>query len=546
MMNNRSRMLWYLALPALLVVACVLQPVQALAQTTSLGIDCARIQVSRLLMEDNLGAGRVLIECGIVRGGQPSTGSGAAKLPAPPNIRVSNRACTDSGSCTKSESMVSGSTKNKGKTIVVNYNDHNPAAGAFVYGGTSYSANGGATFKEIQPPPFATGHGDNLGDPIVVFNSKLNKWFAGDLVGAFSQSSDCTVDGGVSSEDGAGLWTSTDGIHWKVGACAHKGVSDDRESMWADNEPTSGTYGRMYISWNDFGNGGALSVTHSDDGVAWSSPVILDTNFIRDVQITGSPRGAARFEGKDSTVFVAGMDEGGGGNATRQNVIYKSLDGGATWAKIIMGPRYNAVGDAGCATNGYFYQVNPIIRHMGWGEPAVGPKGVVHYAFAGAGTNGDHGDIFYTRSTNNGKTWSAAKKLNTDPDAQFKEQWMPSLSATSDGKVTASWYDRRKATSACNNVGDPGCNYERVGRQSKTNGSSWLAEITISTAVIPQPAQLDSGVQQCYAGDYDYNTALSAADSSGTGTAYITWTDGRRSVGGTHVQDVDFAMVPEP
>ena len=51
---------------------------------------------------------------------------------------------------------------------------------------------------------------------------------------------------------------------------------------------------------------------------------------------------------------------------------------------------------------------------------------------------------------------------------------------------------------------------------------------------------------ECYAGDYDYNTALSAADSSGKGTAYITWTDGRRSVGGVHVQDVDFAEVPEP
>jgi hypothetical protein len=123
---------------------------------------------------------------------------------------------------------------------------------------------------------------------------------------------------------------------------------------------------------------------------------------------------------------------------------------------------------------------------------------------------------------------------------------MPSLSATSDGTVTASWYDRRKATSACNSVGDAGCNYERVGRQSKTNGVSWLADITISTSIITQPAQDDPSIVECYAGDYDYNTALSAADSSGTGTAYVTWTDGRRSVGGVHVQDVDFAKVPEP
>jgi hypothetical protein len=264
---------------------------------------------------------------------------------------------------------------------------------------------------------------------------------------------------------------------------------------------------------------------------------------MRDVQITGSPRGAKLVEGKNSTVFLASMDEGGGGTNSRQNVMYKSTNGGASWTKIVMGPRFNPPGDATC---GYFEQVNPIIRHMGWGEPAVGPDGVVHYDFAGLGTNGDHGDIFYTRSTNNGKTWSKPIKLNTDKDAPNKTQWMPSLSATSDGTVTASWYDRRKATSTCNNVGDPGCNYERVGRQSKTNGASWLADVTISSGLITQPSQDDPGVVSCYAGDYDYDTALNAADSGTSGTAYITWTDGRKKYDGVPVQSVDFAEVPEP
>ena len=531
MMNNRSRMLCYFTLPALLLAACVLQPSPASAQMTSLGIDCSQVNVSRLLMEDNLGAGRLLIECGYAPGGQPA--GGAVKSPAPPNIRVSNRACT-AGSCTKSESMVSASTKNKGQTIVVNYNDDNTAAGSLA--GTSYSTNGGLTFHEIQPPPLANGHGFNIGDPIVVFNSKLNKWFAGDLV---------TGCGG----QGIGLWTSSNGKTWATGACPHNNSGDDRESFWVDNEPTSGKYGRMYISFNDFNNsGGALSLVYSDDGNTWTGPVILNSGtFIRDVQVTGSPRGAARFEGKNSTVFVAGMDEGGGGLNTRQNLIYKSLDGGATWTTITMGPRFNPVGDRTCTEyNSYFAVVNPIWRHMGWGEPAVGPNGVVHYVYAGQGTGNDTGDIFYTRSVNNGKTWSKPIKLNTDKDGSFKTQWMPSLSANADGNITASWYDRRKATSACTSVGDPGCRYERVGRQSKTNGASFLAEVTISSAIIPEPIQGDSGIVPCYAGDYDYNTALSAADSSGTGSAYVTWTDGRRVVSGANVQDVDFAKVPEP
>ncbi|MGA8488828.1 MAG: hypothetical protein WB711_00315 [Terriglobales bacterium] len=531
MTNNGSRSLCYFALSVLLLAAWVVQPLPASAQMTSLGVDCAHIDIPSLMKADNLGAGRILIECGIVQGGHPTPGLVAHKAAAPPNIRVSNGSdCSASDDVCGSESMVAASTKNKGQTIVVNYNANYDAQSN--YSGTSYSSDGGATFKEIQPAPFENGHGENIGDPLVVFNSKLGKFFAGDLA---------TGCGGF----GIGLWTSTDGKTWKTGACAHNGGSDDRPSMWADNEPTSGTYGRMYISFNDFVNNGALDVVYSDNGTKWIGPVIVSntSTFMRDVQITGSPRGAVIASGKDATVFLASMDEGGGGNATRQNVMYRSTNGGKTWTKVIMGPRFNPPGDSSC---GYFYQVNPIIRHMGWGQPAVGPDGVVHYDFAGAGTNSDHGDIFYTRSTDNGKTWSKPAKLNTDKDAQFKTQWMPSLSATSDGTITASWYDRRKATTACNSVGDKGCNYERVGRQSKDNGASWLADVTISTGLITQPSQDDPGVVSCYAGDYDYNTALNATDSGTTGTAYITWTDGRKKFGGVPVQSVDFAQVPEP
>ncbi len=90
--------------------------------------------------------------------------------------------------------MVAASTADKGQTVVVNYNANYDNGAS--YTGTSYSTDGGATFTEIQPAPFATAHGTNSGDPIVVFNSKLGKFFAGDLV---------TGCGG----QGVGLWTST-------------------------------------------------------------------------------------------------------------------------------------------------------------------------------------------------------------------------------------------------------------------------------------------------------------------------------------------------
>lgn len=530
-MNHSRNTLWW-ALPALLLVACIVAPGFAQAQQTTTGIPCSEIASRHLLMQDNLGAGLTLIECGVVQGGGGDRGHGGEEdlPPQPPNVQVSNRTCTSGAACTHSESMVMHSLRVGDNTVVVNYNDDTNGNGSN-YSGTSFSTDGGATFTEIIPAPFASGHGLNVGDPLVVYNQKLGMWFAGDLAEG------C---GGF----GLGMWKSPDGQNWTAAACAHNGDDDDRPSIWVDNNPFSTKYGRMYVSFNNFEvDGGAIFVTHSDDGNTWSTPSQLTTTFERDVQLTGAPPGPpAPNATYTSAVFLAAMDEGGGGLSTRQNIMFHSYDGGVTWTEVMVGSRFNPPGDGTC---GYFALMNPIWRHMGWGQPAVGPNGVVHYDYAAKGSLST-GDIMYTRSTDLGQTWSTPVLLNDPETNQYQSHWMPSLSVnyspgafTQPQDVTASWYDRRQATSACNNVGDAGCNYQRYGVQSSDNGQTWGSNIEISNVIINQPAQEDPYIQSCYAGDYDYSTALN-------GNAYITWTDGRVAVGGVQVQNVFFAAQAEP
>jgi len=510
-----------------MLLTIMLLPLGSWAQMTSVGVDCSQIPTLHIERQDNLRAGIILAECGLVPRAQSARSTrDADQEPSPPNILVSNRTCTDSNTCGKSESMVWHSSKSGDRTVVVNFNDSDGTQ----YSGTAYSTDDGATFTQIIPAPFATGHSRNYGDPIVVYNQRWNTWFAGDLV------TGC-------SSFGIGLWSSPDGQNWSVGSCVHSGASDDRPSMWVDNNPFSRAYGRMYVSYNDYTvGGGALFVTYSDDGNNWSTPAQLTASFIRNVQLTGTPPGPPPPNaGYISTVFLAAMDEGGGLFNQRQNIFFRSSNGGLSWTQINVGQPFAPAGDTICFLP--FVKINPIWRYQSWGQPAVGPHGVVHYAYGAKGALSG-GDIYYTRSTDNGNTWSTPIVLNDPETNQYQSHWMPSVSVnynlsafTQPEGVTVFWYDRRNATTACNMTTDPGCQYQIYGIQSADNGATWGSNFAISSGLIPQPAA--STVSNCYAGDYNYSTALG-------NTAFVTWTDGRVQVQGVNVQNVDFAGVPEP
>ena len=224
-------------------------------------------------------------------------------------------------------------------------------------------------------------------------------------------------------------------------------------------------------------------------------------------------------------------ENGGNANFTRNNLIYRSTDGGNTWTNTYTGPAFQGPHRT---NSGYFacmYNNPAYWRHMGWGQPAA-YNHVISYVYAAANTgNGDPGDIFYIRSTNSGVTFSAPFKLNSNTDAT-KAQWQPNLSVSDAGTLFATWYDETPRVAASCQPSSPStpC-YQMHSRKSNDNGVSWLPDDTLSDVASPLPLQGDPGIQAVYAGDYDYGSAIF--------TKHVTsWVDGRNPINGASQQDV--------
>jgi hypothetical protein len=397
--------------------------------------------------------------------------------------------------------------------IVVGYSDSRgitvmPPNGS----GASVSTDGGNTFTRLTTAGGQSPFSNTFGNPVVLYNKPSGTWFT-----VWSGANGCPLNGYKSA-------TPEDPNSW-TNFCVDTNAENDRQSGWADNNPSSPFFGRMYISWNDFSqpDGNIFVTFSSDNGVTWHSPIMASTGptFIRNVQMTGDlVRG---------DVYIAGMDEGGGGfphNDT--NYLFRSTDGGNTCTNSYTGTPFPG---PGVTTVGYFACMFPdnggYWRYEGQGEPAA-INGVVHYVYTQHGTGGDPGDVYYIRSTDRGQSFSTPFKLNTD--STTRPNWQPNLSVSPSGTVFAVWYDARESTSCTLGAAIP-C-YRMWARKSTDNGLTWLPDDMFSDVVSPLPGQNEPGII-ADVGAFDYASATA-------GKHLASWTDGRVSINGGPQQDAFF------
>jgi hypothetical protein len=132
---------------------------------------------------------------------------------------------------------------------------------------------------------------------------------------------------------------------------------------------------------------------------------------------------------------------------------------------------------------------------------------------------GDGLDIYLSRSTDNGATWSPASVVNDDPRGRVRHQHYPSIAVNDGGVVTVTWYDRRDDEEALMT------NYYMA--HSFDGGATFDSSFSLTT----QPTDFSSvGEQNGSFGVGEYTQVLSTR-----GHAIAIWSDGRTNDGNLNI-----------
>jgi hypothetical protein len=212
-----------------------------------------------------------------------------------------------------------------GSTIVAAFQ-----SGRFTNGGASdigwaTSTNGGASWTHGSLPltKFAGGPYDRTSDPSVAYDAKHGVW----LISALPIDETLTSAFGF-PPPGVIVSRSIDGgFTWSgpitVAAATPHSFFDKNWSV-CDDTPTSPFYGNCYTEWDDFAHGSKVEMsTSSDGGLTWG-PITTPANSVNAfaAQPVVQPNG---------TVIVPLA----GGNLATSILAFRSVDGGATWSRMV-------------------------------------------------------------------------------------------------------------------------------------------------------------------------------------------------------------------
>jgi len=225
------------------------------------------------------------------------------------------------------------------------------------------------------------------------------------------------------------LESTNKGLTWSTPRTVINGVSnvfEDKELIACDRT-TSPYRGYLYVAWARFINFSTPAVyftRSTNKGFNWSTPIqISDTQ--------GSLQWPVPAVGINGEVYVAWVTN----NSIRFD---RSTNGGTTWD-----------------TDRTVQSVASMNRYLKGGQiltfsyPAIdaditgGPyNGYIYIAYMDNGPDG-YPDLFFTRSTNGGQTWSTKVRINDDTPGNQIDQFHPWLTVDRTGCISVIFYDSR-------------------------------------------------------------------------------------------------------
>ncbi|MCX7995560.1 MAG: hypothetical protein N3A65_07310 [candidate division WOR-3 bacterium] len=262
----------------------------------------------------------------------------------------------------------------------------------------------------------------------------------------------------TSQPNGFFVFQSTDkGLTWSAPRTVVNGVQnvfEDKELIACDR--TNSPYrGNLYVAWARFLNFStpAIYFTRStNQGYTWSTPIqISDTQ--------GSLQWPVPAVGPNGEVYVAWCSY----NSIKFD---RSTNGGNTFG-----------------TDRTVQNISSMNRYvkgtiLTFSYPAIdvditnGPyRGYIYIAYMDNGTDG-YPDMFFTRSTDGGNTWSPRVRINDDPAGNRIDQFHPWLTVDRTGCISVIFYDSR------NDPNNILCDVYLA--QSTDGGTTWLPNVRVT------------------------------------------------------------------
>jgi hypothetical protein len=235
---------------------------------------------------------------------------------------------------------------------------------------------------------------------------------------------------------------STDGGRtWTDGTFMGKNGSKHQDKQWISIDRRTNA---LYCTWTQFDkydsrlpqdSSHILFSKSTDGGATWTAAKRINAQGGDCADDDNTVEGAVPCVGVNGEVYVAWAGPTG-------LVFNRSLDGGATWL-----PRERKIADIG---GGWTYNISGIYRANGLPFTACDTskspyRGTIYVNWSDQKNGAENTDIWLTKSTDGGVTWSTQKRVNDDNSG--RQQFFTAM--TVDQKTGFLWfifYDRRNYT----------------------------------------------------------------------------------------------------